>query len=290
MSTVIVAIAKFEQDYIEEWVIYHLAMGFDRIYLYDNEDVPTYHNILKRFGNKVVIIHAKGNNYSIGIQYMVLDHFMLNFVSQHNIKYVLHCDIDEFVCLKKHPNIQEFIKEYFLPNIAGISICWRYFGSSGLIKKTDEPVVSRFRRCALKGDKLMKTLFKTEFVTGFVCCHNVKPIEGYHIIATNGVITTEAENPDMDTSVIQMNHYYCKTIPEFFYQKSRGRADLAGGKKDTYGLSNDNPPDINLINIYLEKNKNDVEDLTAYNFYMNIQYNILVSQQTPQESTSSSKP
>ena len=32
MSTVIVAIAKFEQDYIEEWVIYHLALGFDKIY------------------------------------------------------------------------------------------------------------------------------------------------------------------------------------------------------------------------------------------------------------------
>jgi hypothetical protein len=287
MSTVIVALAKFEQDYIEEWVIYHLAMGFDRIYLYDNEDLPTYSNILKRFGSRVIIIHAKGNDYAIGIQYMVLEHFMQNYVKQHNIKYVLHSDIDEFVCLKKHANIQAFINEYFLPNIAGISICWRYFGSSGLIKKTDEPVVSRFRRCALKGDKLMKTLFKPELVNGFVCCHNVSPKEGYHIIATNGVITTEAENLNMDTSVIQMNHYYCKTIPEFFYQKSRGRADLAGGSKDTYGLPDDSALDVSLINIYLKNNHNDVEDLTAYNFYMRIQYNILVSQQTPQESTSS---
>jgi hypothetical protein len=287
MSTVIVAVAKFEQDYIEEWVIYHLAMGFDRIYLYDNEDVPTYSKILKQFGSRVIITHAKGNDYAIGIQYMALAHFMENFVTQHNIKYVLHSDIDEFVCLKKHPNIQEFIKEYFLPNIAGISICWRYFGSSGLIKKTDEPVTLRFRRCALKGDKLMKTLFKPEFVTGFVCCHNVNPKEGYYIIATNGVVTTAAENPDMDTSVIQMNHYYCKTIPEFFYSKSRGRADLAGGMKETYGLSSDSPLDINLINRYLKNNNNDVEDLTAYNFYMGIQYNIMVSQQTPQEPTSS---
>ena len=287
MSTVIVALAKLEQDYIEEWVIYHLAMGFDRIYLYDNEDVPTYDKILKRFGNKIVVVHAKGNDYPVGIQYMALQHFMENFVKQHGIKYVLHNDIDEFVCLKKHANIKEFIKEYFKPTIAGISICWRYFGSSGLIKKTDEPVVSRFRRCALKGDKLMKTLFDAELVTGFVCCHNVSPKEGYHVIATNGVITTEAENLDMDTSVIQMNHYYCKTIPEFFYQKSRGRADLAGGSKDTYGLPDDSALDVSLINIYLKNNHNDVEDLTAYNFYKNIQYNIIVSSKIPQEPTSS---
>ena len=289
MSTVIVAIAKFEQDYIEEWVIYHLAMGFDRIYLYDNEDVPTYNHILKRFGNKVIITHAKGNDYPLGIQYMALNHFMDNYSKQHDIKYVLHSDIDEFVCLKKHANIQAFINEYFLPQVAGISICWRYFGSSGLIKKTDEPVVSRFRRCALKGDKLMKTLFNVDLITGFVCCHNVSPKEGYHIIATNGVITTEAENLEMDTSVIQMNHYYCKTIPEFFYQKSRGRADVPGGLKgeNFYRDRNNLPLDINLINIYLERNNNDVEDLTAYNFYRGIQYNIMVSQQNPQEPTSS---
>lgn len=283
MSTVIVAIAKFEQDYIEEWVIYHLAMGFDRIYLYDNEDVPTYHNILKRFGSKVFITHAKGNDYPVGIQYMAINHFMENYVTKDNIKYVLHSDIDEFVCLKKHANIKDFIKDYFLPQVAGISICWRYFGSSGLIKKTDEPVVSRFRRCAIKGDKLMKTLFKADLITGFVCCHNVSPKEGYYIIATNGVITTEAENLEMDTSVIQMNHYYCKTIPEFFHQKSRGRADVPGGLKgENYYIDRNNLPlDINLINIYLERNINDVEDLTAYNFYRGIQYNIIVSQQNP---------
>ena len=285
MSTVIVALAKFEQDYIEEWVIYHLAMGFDRIYLYDNEDVPTYNKILRRFGNQVIITHVKGNDFPIGVQYLALQHFMENFVPLHNIEYVLHSDIDEFVCLKKHANIKAFIKDYFQPNIAGISICWRYFGSSGLTKKTDEPVTSRFRRCALKGDKLMKTLFKTELFTGFVSCHNILPKKGYHIIATNGVITTEAENMDMDTSVIQMNHYYCKTIPEFFYQKSRGRADVAGGLKgeNYYRDNNTLPLDINLINIYLERNNNDVEDLTAFNFYNSIQYNILISQQNPSD-------
>ena len=62
---VIVAIAKFEQDYIEEWVLYHLALGFERIYLYDNEDTPIYSKILKKYGNKVFHIHIKGNDFSV---------------------------------------------------------------------------------------------------------------------------------------------------------------------------------------------------------------------------------
>ena len=39
MYPVIVCIAKKEHDYIEEFVKYHLELGFTSIYLYDNEDI-----------------------------------------------------------------------------------------------------------------------------------------------------------------------------------------------------------------------------------------------------------
>ncbi len=39
---VFVTIAKSETPYIEEWVLYHLFIGVDLIYLYDNEREPTY--------------------------------------------------------------------------------------------------------------------------------------------------------------------------------------------------------------------------------------------------------
>jgi len=278
MSTVIVAIAKFEQDYIEEWVIYHLALGFDKIYLYDNEDEPIYYKILTKYGNRVVHIHVKGNDYDIGVQYRALQHFN-NTLNLSEIKYVLHIDIDEFVCLKKHKNIKEFINEFFKPGIAGISICWKFFGSSGQVKKTDEPVTSRFRRCAEKADILMKTIYEIGKITAHTDCHSVKPIEGHFVIATNGVITTCSENTEMDDSIIQINHYYCKTIPEFFYQKTRGRADIPGGLKghSFYGDPTSTALDMDLIKCYTKRNHNDVEDLTAYNFYMAIKYMILVS-------------
>jgi hypothetical protein len=47
MFPVIVCIAKKESDYIEEFVKYHLAIGFKTIYIYDNEDVPTYEKLLQ---------------------------------------------------------------------------------------------------------------------------------------------------------------------------------------------------------------------------------------------------
>ena len=277
MCTVIIAIAKFEQDYIEEWVIYHLALGFDKIYLYDNEDEAIYYKILTKYGGRIVHTHIKGNEYEIGVQYRALHHFHSTYISS-EIKYAMHIDIDEFVCLKKHKNIKEFINEYFKPGIAAISLCWRFFGSSGQVKKMNEPVVSRFRRCASQGDILMKTLYDVTKITAHTDCHSVKPIEGHVVIATNGVVTTCSENPDNDISVACVNHYYCKTIPEFFYSKTRGRADIPGGLKGHpfYGDPTSTALDMDLIKCYTKRNLNDVEDLTAYNFYNAIKYLILV--------------
>ena len=51
----IVCIAKKEEDYIEEFVRYHLALGFKIIYVYDNEDVPVYETLLKNYKDNLKI-------------------------------------------------------------------------------------------------------------------------------------------------------------------------------------------------------------------------------------------
>ena len=62
MNPVIVCIAKIESNYIEEFVKYHLALGFSTIYIYDNEDNPTYESLLCGYANKVKVIHLPYNN------------------------------------------------------------------------------------------------------------------------------------------------------------------------------------------------------------------------------------
>jgi hypothetical protein len=44
MKVAIVCIAKNEDLYLEEWVNYHLKLGFDRIYIYMNNWRTNYHN------------------------------------------------------------------------------------------------------------------------------------------------------------------------------------------------------------------------------------------------------
>src|SRR5690606_34339555 len=143
MNPVIVSIAKYESDYIEEFVQYHLALGFKRIYLYDNEDVPTYQNLLHKYADYITFTHLPYNYFVKGIQLIALDHFVGNFLITDNITHAMSVDIDEFIVLKKHNNISEFINEYIKDDCAGIGIHWRFFGSSGHTEQTDQPVTLR---------------------------------------------------------------------------------------------------------------------------------------------------
>jgi hypothetical protein len=264
MYPVIVCIAKKEHDYIEEFVRYHLALGFKHIYLYDNEDTPIYAHMLKSYGAWLTVIHLPHNNYHKGVQYMALDHFIKHYINrkprtkkENKITHVAHIDIDEFISLKKHSNICDFIKEYIVGDCQGIGMNWRFFGSSGRTEKTAEPVTQRFTMCQSLGDQHIKTLFKVDNFINWEDCHHVILKYG-SIKSTNGKIIKGPFNPDIDNSVIQLNHYKCKTLPEFRYIRTRQRADLA------MQIPEDVDANFKLCDI------NDVEDLTACEFYKKI--------------------
>lgn len=255
MFPVIVCIAKKEHDYIEEFVKYHLALGFKYIYLYDNEDTPTYEIMLQKYKDNIKVIHLPFNNYHIGVQYIALDNFVKTYLFTTEITHVAHIDIDEFIVLKKHKNISDFINEYIVGDCQGIAMNWRFFGSSGRKEKTNEPVTTRFTMCGKNGNIHIKTLFKKDKFLRFNTCHSVVFSSGY-IKSTNNSIIDGPFNNNIDLDVIQLNHYKCKTLDEFRYIRTRQRADIIGNINENVDDS------FKLYDI------NEIEDLYAYNFYI----------------------
>lgn len=173
------------------------------------------------------------------------------------ITHAIHIDIDEFITLKKHSNIKDFIQEYIINDCAGIGINWRFFGSSNHTEKTNDPNTLRFTMCEKNGNTHIKTLFNVKYLIKYVNGHftNVKNI--FFIKSTNGNILTDAHNRNIDLSIIQLNHYKVKTWPEFQYIRTRGYADRINDFKE------------NILENFNNYNINEVEDLTAYNFYKN---------------------
>ena len=249
IRSAIVAIAKFESNYINDFINYHLLLGFDKIFIYDNEDTPTY-----KFENEnVTVIHFPGNNFYKAVQYVALEHFINNFIN--SFTHVAHIDIDELIVLKKHKNIKGFISEYIVGDCAGIGMNWRHFGSTGHTNSNSFPDIARFTKCEEKGNNHIKTIFNTAYYAGWTSPHSINTVKGYHVKNTKGDIIDGAFNDNIDFSVIQCNHYKSKTLPEFKYIRTRGRADLI------------EQPDENVIEAFNKVDLNEVEEYSALIFY-----------------------
>jgi hypothetical protein len=256
---VIVCIAKKEEDYIEEFVKYHLALGFQKIYIYDNEDVPVYKELLHDYQDNIEVIHFPHNHYAKPVQYEILHHFSHTYLRNPGITHVAHIDIDEFIVLKKHKNICDFINEYIVGDCGAIVMNWNFFGSSNQTVKTNIPVTLRFTMCQENGSAHFKTLFKISCLRYWDTVHEGVLCDGYFIKNTNGqIIPLCTYNKIIDISVIQLNHYKVKTWPEFKYIRTRQRADMKGD------INEDVEQNFKNMDI------NEVEDLTAYHFYKKV--------------------
>jgi hypothetical protein len=261
IKPIIVAIAKKEQNYIEEWVRWHIAIGFNHIFLYDNEDTPTYEKQLLKYRKYITVIHLPGNNFHIGVQYIALDHFRNHFMYINGYTHCIHIDIDEFIVLHKHNNITNFIEQFIIDDCGAIGINWRFFGDSGNTNETNDPVVRRFIYRENLGNPHIKTLYKISAYNSNIWVHGINLNFPYYSKNTKGDKIDGCFNHNYDFNFIQINHYKSKTFQEFISVYNRKRADMS--------LYNQyqNSDIISIRNTFNHYNINEEQDLSAYNFF-----------------------
>ena len=233
MKIALVAIAKDEDNYIDEWLKYYNKLGFDHIFLYQNN---------WRCGlNYPFLTKIECDGYNK--QVYAYNNFINSYNDQYS--YAAFFDIDEFLVLKKHKNIKEFISDY--KDYESIGINWVFFGNNGLSKPdNDFSLIKRFTRRGKNIDKHIKTITR---LNKNMQIHNV---EGawYDL---NGNCCYGPFNPNGNDNIAQINHYQVKTFPEFIQKVNRGYACTEPHVRQDIGD-------------FDKHNQNDIKDLYAYNF------------------------
>jgi len=238
MSTIKVAIcviAKFEDHYLEEWLDYNHKLGFDHIFLFQN-DWRT--DVERPF-------LTKGICDGPTIQVPLYNHFLMDNTEYDWIAFI---DCDEYIVLKKHNNIKELIEEY-KDRTDVIGLNWFMFGNLGIEKREGNSLIKMFTKRSSQIDQHIKVIVNK----------NVGPIMLFphctykESMDTNGNKFLGSFNPSGPTDVAYINHYYSKTREDWILKCERGRAD-SNTKRNTQEW------DLQ-VNI-----NNEVEDLSAYNF------------------------
>ena len=128
MKAVICAIAKYEYNYIREWVEYHINLGFDKIVIYDNNDLngERYDELLSDFikNEQVELRDVRDERAMQRVVYNA-------FYQEDDFDWVAFIDIDEFISPNrtKYKNIKKFLEKN--SNSDAIFLYWQTYGDSG---------------------------------------------------------------------------------------------------------------------------------------------------------------
>ena len=244
MTAVICCIAKCEERYLEEWIKYNIALGFSKIYIYDNSDDGKALSYLSS-NPSLVVIPFPGKARQMEAYSQLLNQYKKTHT------WCAFIDCDEFIVLRKHPNIVAFLQEHCPYGAVGLN--WYMFGSNGELEYRDQPVTQRFTRRQKNLDPCIKSIVRLEH-----CSHIINPHFGFMIGRiptrdTHGNVIKGSFNPKGTDNIACIHHYFTKSKGEFKEKVDRGRADIVEKR--------------NFEQEFALHDLNEVEDLSAWEFY-----------------------
>lgn len=225
----IAIIIKNEQDYIKEWLDYHLHLGVDIFYIFDNDSTDKTYDILKPYIAQGLVKYHK--LHGLGRQ-MDAYNFVINNEKK-NCKYIGFFDIDEFVRVNDEVYLPKYVNDFFNQDKrrAGLALNWVMFGSSHHKHKSDEPVIKRFIYHAddsfIEGIHI-KSIVNPRLVADFRNPHFAIYKKGYNAYNLLGEVVEGPFNENRSNMEIRINHYFTKSEEEFMAKRNKGLADQPG--------------------------------------------------------------
>lgn len=200
MPIAICTIIKNEHRYLDEWIQYHLNMGFDKIYLYEDIGSDSHNEITDKYDNvyldKFRFSDAELPHHipTFGVyKQMYLWEWFIHTHSE-EVGWCLFSDVDEFLEIKSGKTLRETIEDN--EGKYGIKIYWDHYDADGNVYYEDKPVLERFNRRVDVSNNNYKTFVNLKFpCTMFYNAHLYIGSE------------------ECDTMVLK--HYYTKSWEEF---------------------------------------------------------------------------
>ena len=140
-------IGKKENLYAYEFVNHYKKIGYDKVFIYDNNDIgdEKFEDVLdKQISNNFVeIINYRG--YRGKRENPQFEAFIDCYEkNKYNYDWLSFFDFDEFLELNKHKNIKEYLNDKRFKKCSNIKINWLTFSDSNLLYYENIPVQKRF--------------------------------------------------------------------------------------------------------------------------------------------------
>lgn len=225
------AIAKNEGAYFKEWIEWHLKLGVDKFYIYDNESTDNTKQVLQPYIESGIVEYQ----YFPGRRRQLAAYDDCFERHRFETRWIAVIDIDEFIVPKTDDSIPQFL--HHVEGCAAVEINWLVYGSSGARTKTGGDVMQRFRKHSLPEHRLnthVKSIVDPRQVCCMIGCHEAARISGYTVDSHGCAVRNCFRDRIPQHDVIRINHYAVKSYEEFMEKKARGRARTDTLRDDSY--------------------------------------------------------
>lgn len=209
-----------EESYIHEWLKYHRALGFEHVYLYDNQStIPLKETTTQYLAQGWLDVFSIPGD---GVQISAYAH-CLKYYSDHN-RWIAFLDLDEFIVPTTAQDLRHFLEPY--EPYGGLGISWLCFGSSGHEHIPGESQIKYFTyrtHSSFQDNRHIKSIVQPQYITVPVSPHHFLYRDNRFCVNEHFEPVAGAQHSN-STDNIRINHYFCRSRDQFLKKISRGRA------------------------------------------------------------------
>lgn len=217
----ICAIAKDEGPYFKEWLDWHLGIGVEKFYIYDNGSTDTTREVLQPYIEKGTVEYHPFPGQKR--QLAAYDDCLARH--RYDTRWIAFIDLDEFITPITDDSATDFLRR--MEGFPAVEINWLVYGSSGHLKKSDLPVRERFRRHSVSHHILnrhVKSIVNPRRVYIMIGSHEAARINGKAADSHGNEVRKSFRDRMPQHDVIRINHYAVRSREEFVEKQNRGRA------------------------------------------------------------------
>ena len=228
-------IFKDEGPFLKEWLDYHLTVGIDHFYLYDNNSTDNYREIIQPYIDREQITLVPWPHQQAQAQ--AYKHCLETYRTETN--WITFIDADEFIVPRYEADIKAWIRRF--EKYPAIVIQWLMFGTNGKLKHDyNQNVIEQYHACWEQFYRLGKCIVNTRYnLTNWDTqyfhhhaymrypvfgCNLVVPAVNQWGYICRGSRIWGGKGDKMAHRNIQINHYYTKAWD--IYQSKMNKSDV----------------------------------------------------------------
>jgi hypothetical protein len=217
LGMAVVAIVKDEAEYLEEWLAYHIALGVDHFFIYDNGSTDGSAALLERYINHGYVTRI---DWPLGGGQLAAYNHSLRMFGR-TAEWLAYFDPDEYLVPLLDDDIPTFLARF--PDAADVRVPRVEIGFSGHRHRPVGLTIDNYTQVA---DVLARDPGEPARVKSIVRPDAVSAIDihlAFPADVTPEGIPTRTYEAEV-AGVAQLSHYYTRSLEEFEAKRFRGSA------------------------------------------------------------------